>query len=243
MSLPAIADAPSPNFDGRTAPPDMVILHYTGMPSGEAALERLRDPAAKVSAHYLVEEDGRVFRLVAEERRAWHAGVAFWKGDTDINARSIGIEIVNPGHEHGYRPFPKSQITAVIGLLTDIRTRWTVPDAFILGHSDVAPERKEDPGELFPWRTLRHAGHGLWSEPDAAPGEPLGEGDSGVGVFALQAGLHRLGYDSPPSGRYDAKTRTLVTAFQRHWAPHRIDGVADGETRARLMGVLRAAAG
>ena len=243
MSAPAYIDAPSPNFDSRIAPPDMIVLHYTGMPTGEGALERLRDPAAKVSSHYLVEEDGRVFRLVAEERRAWHAGVSFWKGDTDINARSIGVEIVNPGHEHGYRDFPAAQVAAVIALVTDIRARWTVPDGFILGHSDVAPERKQDPGELFPWRALHAAGHGLWSEPIAAPGEPLGEGDEGVGVFALQAALNRLGYDSPPSGQYDEKTRILVTAFQRHWAPHRIDGVADGETRARLMGVLRAAAG
>jgi len=238
----AYIDAPSPNFDSRTAPPDMIVLHYTGMPTGDGALDRLRDPAAKVSAHYLVEEDGRVFHLVAEARRAWHAGVSFWNGDTDINARSVGVEIVNPGHEHGYRRFPEPQVAAVIALLTDIRTRWTVPDRFIVGHSDVAPERKADPGELFPWRALYDAGHGLWAEPTAAPGEPLEPGDEGVGVFALQAALNRLGYDSPPSGRYDDQTRTLITAFQRHWAPHRIDGVADGETRARLMGVLRAAA-
>jgi N-acetylmuramoyl-L-alanine amidase len=206
-------------------------------------MERLRDPVAKVSSHYLVEEDGRVFRLVAEERRAWHAGVSFWKGETDINARSIGIEIVNPGHEWGYRPFPEAQVAAVIALVADIRSRWTVPDALILGHSDVAPGRKEDPGELFPWKQLHDAGHGLWAEPLAAPGDPLSEGDEGVGVFALQAALTRLGYDSAPSGQYDVATRQVVTAFQRHWAPHRIDGVADGETRARLMGVLRAAAG
>ncbi len=234
-------DAPSPNFDARHAPPDMVVLHYTGMKTGEAALARLRDPAAKVSAHYLVEEDGRVFALVEEARRAWHAGVSFWKGDDDINARSIGVEIVNPGHEHGYRPFPEAQIGAVIDLLTDIRGRWTIPDARILAHSDVAPERKEDPGELFPWKRLHGAGHGLWAEPTAAPGEALGAGDEGVGVFALQAALTRLGYDSVPTGTYEARTAGIVTAFQRHWAPHRLDGVADGETRARLMGVLRAA--
>ena len=173
-----ITDAPSPNFDNRRAPPDMIVLHYTGMKTGEDALARLRDPAAKVSAHYMVEEDGRVFALVPEERRAWHAGVSFWKGETDINAVSIGIEIVNPGHEHGYRDFPDAQIEAVIALLTDIRTRWTIPDARILGHSDVAPERKEDPGELFPWKALHAAGHGLWAEPSAAPGEPLGEGEA-----------------------------------------------------------------
>jgi N-acetylmuramoyl-L-alanine amidase len=233
--------APSPNFDARTAPPDMIVLHYTGMRTGEAALERLRDAGAKVSAHYLIEEDGRVFALVAEERRAWHAGVSFWKGERDINAVSIGIELVNPGHEFGYRAFPAPQIATLIGLLDEIRGRWSIPDARILGHSDVAPQRKQDPGELFPWARLAQAGHGLWIEPPAAPGAPLGEGDEGTGVFALQAGLTRLGYDSAPSGRYDAATAIIVTAFQRHWRPARVDGIADGETRARLVHLLRAA--
>jgi len=231
--------APSPNFDARTAPPDMIVLHYTGMPTGEAALERLRDPAAKVSAHYLVEEDGRVFSLVAEERRAWHAGVSFWKGRTDINAASIGIELVNPGHEWGYRPFPNAQVEAVIELLADIRGRWTVEDGMIVGHADVAPDRKEDPGELFPWARLAQAGHGLWSDAAAAPGAALGEGEQGPGVFALQAGLARLGYDCAPSGEYEPRTTTIVRAFQRHWRPERVDGLADGETRARLMALLR----
>ena len=234
--------APSPNFDARTRPPDMLVLHYTGMPTGEAALARLCDPAARVSAHYLVEEDGRVFALVPEERRAWHAGKSFWRGERDVNGASIGVEIVNPGHEWGYRPFPAAQIEAVIQLVADIRSRWTVPDERILGHSDVAPDRKEDPGELFPWKRLAEAGHGLWAEPAAAPGAPLGEGDAGAGVFALQAGLTRLGYDSAPSGAYDAATAAIVRAFQRHWRPARIDGVADGETRARLIALLRLAA-
>jgi N-acetylmuramoyl-L-alanine amidase len=235
--------APSPNFDARTGPPDMIVLHYTGMQTGEAALVRLCDPAAKVSAHYVVEEDGRVFALVPEERRAWHAGRSFWGGETDINARSIGVEIVNPGHEFGYRPFPDAQIAAVIDLLADVRSRWSVEDSCLLGHSDVAPGRKEDPGELFPWRRLAEAGHGLWVEPDAAPGAPLAEGDEGPGVFALQAGLTRLGYDSAPSGQYDANTAAIVRAFQRHWRQERVDGVADGETRARLIALLRLAAG
>jgi len=237
-----IIPAPSPNFDLRQAPPDMIVLHYTGMPTGEAALARLRDPQAKVSAHYLVEEDGRVFTLVAEERRAWHAGVSFWKGERDVNGRSIGIEIVNPGHEFGYRAFPEAQIHALIDLLADIRTRWTIDDARLVGHSDVAPERKTDPGELFPWKQLAQAGHGIWVEPDPAPGAPLDEGAEGVGVFALQAGLTRLGYDSAPSGKFDAQTATVVRAFQRHWRPSKVDGVADGETRARIIAVLRAGA-
>jgi N-acetylmuramoyl-L-alanine amidase len=231
--------APSPNFDARSAPPSMILLHYTGMPTGEGALARLRDPAAKVSSHYLVEEDGRVFSLVAEERRAWHAGISFWKGARDINALSIGIEIVNPGHEFGYRAFPDAQTAAVIALLTDIRGRWEIDDDRIVGHSDVAPDRKQDPGELFPWKRLAEAGHGFWVEPAAAPGAPLGLGDEGTGVFALQAGLTRLGYDSAPSGKYDEATETIVSAFQRHWRPQRFDGVADGETRARLVHLLR----
>jgi len=234
---------PSPNFDARTGPPDMIVLHYTGMPTGAAALARLRDPVAKVSAHYLVEEDGRIFALVPEERRAWHAGKSFWRGERDINARSIGVEIVNPGHEFGYRPFPDAQIAAVIELLTDVRSRWSVEDERLLGHSDVAPERKEDPGELFPWKRLAEAGHGLWAEAEAAPGATLAEGDDGPGVFALQAGLTRLGYDCAPSGRYEATTATIVRAFQRHWRQESVDGVADGETRARLIALLRLTAG
>jgi len=220
----------------------MIVLHYTGMPSGAEALARMRDPLAKVSAHYLIEEDGRVFSLVAEERRAWHAGVSFWKDERDVNAVSIGIELVNPGHEWGYRAFPDAQIEVLIALLDEVRGRWTIPDGRILGHSDVAPERKTDPGELFPWKQMAQAGHGLWLEPPAAPGPALSVGDDGTGVFALQAGLTRLGYDSAPSGQFDARTAAIITAFQRHWRPERVDGIADGETRARLVHLLRAAA-
>jgi N-acetylmuramoyl-L-alanine amidase len=236
-----VIEAPSPNFDNRLKPPDMLVLHYTGMQTGEAALERLRDPEAKVSSHYLVEEDGRVFRLVAEERRAWHAGVSSWKGESGCNAVSIGVEIVNPGHEWGYRPFPEAQVAAVIGLLAEVRTRWDIPDERILGHSDVAPDRKQDPGELFPWKRLAEAGHGLWAEPPPAPGPALGLGlgDEGPGLMVLQAGLRRFGYACPFSGVYDDETRAIVTAFQRHWRPQQVDGVADGDTRARLMALQR----
>ena len=234
-----VIPAPSPNFGPRKAPPDKIVLHYTGMPTGQAALDRLRDPDSKVSAHYLVEEDGRIFTLVAEERRAWHAGAGSWRGDTDINTSSVGIEIVNPGHEFGYRPFPEAQIAAVIELVGDIRTRWMVEDRNIIAHSDLAPHRKDDPGELFPWKTLAEAGHGLWFEPPSAPGLPLAEGEEGAAVFALQAGFTRLGYDLPPSGKFDARTTAVVRAFQRHWVQTRFDGVADGETRARLIALLR----
>jgi N-acetylmuramoyl-L-alanine amidase len=234
-----LIEAPSPNFDARTGPPDMIVLHYTGMRTGRVAIDRLRDPEAKVSAHYVVEEEGRVLRLVPEERRAWHAGVSFWKGRTNLNGVSIGVEIVNPGHEFGYRPFPEAQVAAVIALMDDIRGRWTIEDNMIVGHSDVAPDRKADPGELFPWKRLAQAGHGYWAEVPAAPGEPLAEGATGAGVFALQAGLTRLGYDCAPSGEYEPRTTNVVRAFQRHWRQERVDGVADGETRSRLIALLR----
>ena len=247
----ALIELPSPNFNERTTPPDMVVLHYTGMPTGREALERLCDPTAKVSAHYCVDEDGSVYRLVPEERRAWHAGVGFWKGATDINSISIGIEIVNPGHEFGYRDFPSVQIDAVVGLLDAVRGRWDIADQRILGHSDIAPERKDDPGERFPWKTLAEAGHGLWpvsfNSPDLPPegvmGPSLGIGDAGPGVFVLQGGLGKLGYKLLPGGPYDDETATVVRAFQRHWLPEQIgtelEGRADAALRVRLMALLR----
>ncbi len=223
----------------------MLVLHYTGMRTAEEAVARLRDPAARVSAHYVVDADGSILRLVPEERRAWHAGRGVWQGETDCNAASIGIEIVNPGHEFGYRSFPDAQVEAVVALVADIRERWTIPDARIIGHSDLAPDRKEDPGELFPWKRLAVEGHGLWFEPAAervaALGQPLGPGDGGLGVVVLRSGLHRLGYGLTPGDAYDAETETTVRAFQRHWRQNRVDGVADGETRATLMGVLQLA--
>ncbi|HEY2049424.1 MAG TPA: N-acetylmuramoyl-L-alanine amidase [Caulobacteraceae bacterium] len=230
----SLIPAPSPNFNERPRAPDMVVLHYTGMTDGPSALARLRDPEAQVSSHYLVEEDGRVFGLVAEDRRAWHAGVSFWRGERDINGCSIGIEIVNPGHEFGYRDFPDVQVEGVIGLLDDIRSRHRIPDSRILGHSDVAPDRKQDPGERFPWRRLARAGHGLWTEPDPVSGADLCEGDKGEAVLRLQADLSGLGYDQDLSGYLDAATRARVVAFQRHWVQVRVDGVADSQTRVRL---------
>jgi N-acetylmuramoyl-L-alanine amidase len=219
----------------------MIVLHYTGMESGGAALERLRDPGAKVSAHYMVEEDGRVYCLVDEARRAWHAGLSRWLGEADINGRSIGVEIVNPGHEFGYRPFPAAQIDAVTALISEIRDRWTIADSLILGHSDVAPRRKQDPGELFPWKALAAAGHGLWIESGPAPGAALAPGAEGLAVLALRGALARLGYDVEAQGPFDDDLALVVTAFQRHWVQTRCDGVADGETRSRLMALLRLA--
>ena len=247
-----LIERPSPNFNERKAPPDMVVLHYTGMVSVQAALERMCDPQAQVSAHYCVDEDGNIYRLVPEERRAWHAGVSFWKGATGLNDVSIGIEIVNPGHEFGYRDFPDEQIRSVISLLDSVRDRWDIPDHRIVGHSDIAPARKTDPGERFPWRVLAEHGHGLWPgsfvdriepEREAAMGPPLGIGDTGPGVFALQGALGRVGYDILPGGPYDVETATIVTAFQRHWVSHLIgtdtQGRADAQTRIRLMALLR----
>ncbi|MEO7026347.1 MAG: N-acetylmuramoyl-L-alanine amidase [Caulobacteraceae bacterium] len=228
----------SPNFDRRSADPDMIVLHYTGMTSGEAALARLRDPVAKVSAHWLIEEDGRLFALVAEEDRAWHAGIACWAGERDINGASIGVEIVNPGHEFGYRRFPDVQIAALIDLIGEIRGRWAIPNSRVLGHSDVAPQRKTDPGELFPWRALAKAGHGLWVEPPDQPGPVLAEGDEGGLVGQLRSAFGRLGYDCPASSAFDAAAAAIVRAFQRHWVQDRVDGRADGKTRARLEALL-----
>lgn len=220
-----IADAESPNHDARPdgVPVDMLILHYTGMRTGAEAIARLRDPAAKVSAHYVVEEDGQVFALVPEHRRAWHAGVSHWRGNAGLNARSIGIEIVNPGHEHGYRPFPALQMAAVCDLCLGILARHPIPARNVLAHSDVAPDRKEDPGEFFDWQGLAANGVGLWPEGGgAAVGDPL-------------ALVGAIGY------RTDLPLPVLLRAFQRHWRPERVDGVADAGTLARLAAVAAAA--
>jgi N-acetylmuramoyl-L-alanine amidase len=221
-----VTDAPSPNHDDRPdgAPVDMLILHYTGMRSGDAAIDRLCDPAAKVSAHYVVEEDGRVFRLVPEARRAWHAGISHWRGASGLNARSIGIEVVNPGHEHGYRPFAALQMAALCDLCLGVLARHPIPAWNVVGHSDVAPDRKEDPGEFFDWEGLAANGVGLW--PRAA-----GQGDGD----ALRL-LGAIGY------RTDLPLPVLLRAFQRHWRPGRVDGVADAETLARLHAVAALAA-
>ena len=221
----AIIEQPSPNHDARPAGQaiDLLLLHYTGMRSGAAALERLCDPAAKVSAHYLVEEDGRIFQLVSESRRAWHAGDSSWQGASDINARSLGVEIVNPGHEFGYRPFPPQQMAAVKLLALDILARHPIPAARVLGHSDVAPLRKEDPGELFDWRGLAAAGIGLWPE----------SGTAAVLESAVAKALARIGY-----GYTDEDLPAVVRAFQRHFRPNSITGTADAETRRRLAALL-----
>jgi len=228
VTRPDFLRQPSPNCDSRNGQTvDILLLHYTGMTSGAAALARLCDPAAEVSAHYLIEEDGRTFSLVDEKARAWHAGAASWQGARDINARSVGIELVNPGHEFGYRDFPEAQMAALIPLCQDIVARHGIPAARVLGHSDVAPLRKEDPGERFDWQRLARAGIGLW--PDNTPAIEACPAEA-----ELRAQLTRFGYDAGEAVAFDK----LILAFQRHFRPERVDGRADRETAARLAALL-----
>jgi N-acetylmuramoyl-L-alanine amidase len=199
----------------------------------------LRRPSSQVSAHYFVFEDGRVVQLVPESKRAWHAGASSWAGETDINSSSIGIEIANPGHEFGYREFPRRQIAAVTALCRGILTRNTIPPVRVLGHSDVAPARKQDPGEKFPWRILHDSGVGHWVKPARITDGPLiALGDRGTMVEAMQRSLADYGYGITVNGIYDSTTHEVVTAFQRHFRPERIDGVSDASTRATLQELL-----
>ena len=214
--MPDVKDAPSPNHDERPAPPDMIVLHYTGMQTGAAALDRLRDPASKVSSHYLVEEDGAIFRLVDEDQRAWHAGVSEWAGQQALNDCSVGIEIVNPGHEWGYRAFPEAQMRAVEGLVSDIIRRRAIRLERVLGHSDIAPTRKEDPGELFDWRRLAVAGLAIW--PDAADEAEAGRLLDPEGYATLARALAACGY-----GLDDFQA--TLTAFRRRFRPSSLAGV------------------
>jgi N-acetylmuramoyl-L-alanine amidase len=221
--------------------PNCLILHYTGMPTGEAALKALTDPASEVSAHYLVWEDGRIDQLVAESDRAWHAGKAFWKGESDLNSASIGIEIVNPGHDGGSPPFPDRQIEATIALAHDIGARWSIAPERVLAHSDVAPARKRDPGEAFPWAALWRAGVGHWTEPAPLTGGLLfAHEEGGPPVRAAQALLALYGYGVEITGVYDRQTRQAVAAFQRHFRPERVDGEADASTMATLKALIDA---
>ena len=236
----------SPNHgersDGRR--PDMILLHYTGMPDADAALALLCAPGgiqgSNVSAHYFVFEDGRIVQMVPESRRAWHAGKSQWAGETDINSCSIGVEIANPGHDHGYPDFPARQIAAVTTLCRSIQARNGIAPVRVLAHSDVAPARKQDPGEKFPWRTLYDSGVGHWVKP--APimnfGQALAPGSQGDAVVALQKSLHEYGYGIEANGDYDSNTLEVVTAFQRHFRPERVDGHADPSTRSTLQELL-----
>jgi len=239
-----VADvASSPNFDERKGGrrPDMILLHYTGIQSGDAALKALTTAASKVSAHYVVFEDGRIVQCVPEARCAWHAGASSWAGETDINSCSIGIEIVNPGHEFGYPDFPLRQTAAVISLCKSIIVRrGPISGDRILAHSDVAPARKEDPGEKFPWGLLSDSNVGHWVR--AAPldldGASLKPGDRGDGVIRLQRTLRTYGYGITDTGSYDDATQKVVTAFQRHFRQARVDGIADPSTLLTLRALI-----
>jgi N-acetylmuramoyl-L-alanine amidase len=226
-----IVQCPSPNHDARPdgAAIDILVLHYTGMKTAEEALTRLCDPQAKVSAHYTVDRDGRVYSHVPEERRAWHAGVSYWAGERNVNARSIGIEIVNPGHEFGYVPFTDTQIAAVIELSQGIVARHPIAPSRVVAHSDVAPARKEDPGELFPWKLLAENGVGAW--PESGPHE------GGIHPEIAHE-LARYGYGVPPDT--DVPLEKVVTAFQRHFRPASLTGMWDDECAALLAGLLAA---
>jgi N-acetylmuramoyl-L-alanine amidase len=217
----------------------MILLHYTGMPDSEGALARLCTDGTEVSAHYVVMEDGRVIQCVRETLRAWHAGVSAWAGETDINSCSIGIEIANRGHDWNYPDFPRRQIAAVTALCRGIQLRHKIPAKRVLGHSDVAPTRKKDPGEKFPWQSLAASGVGLWVAPaPIAPGDSVEYGMAGDAVRALQEDLKRFGYGVNVNGDYDSIMIDFVTAFQRHFRPALVNGVADVSTRETLRKLL-----
>ena len=232
---------PSANFGERNngMVPDMIVLHYTGMPDAEGAITRLCTPGTDVSAHYIVLEDGRVVQTVPEAKRAWHAGLGFWAGETDINSLSIGIEIINRGHDWGYPDYPRRQIAAVTALCRGILLRHEMPAHRVLGHSDVSPARKKDPGEKFPWHSLANSGVGHWVRPaPITAGETTRLVAEGERVLALQQALARYGYGIEPNGQYDNATMEVVTAFQRHFRPERVDGITDHSTLTTLQALL-----
>ena len=237
MIVPTVLERPSPNHQHRTEPAriDMLVLHYTGMKTAEEAIDRLCDPAARVSAHYVVDEDGTIWRLVPEPWRAFHAGRSCWAGESNLNDVSIGIEIVNPGHEWGYRPFPEEQMIAVERLCGALRSRLPIPGHRVVGHSDIAPDRKADPGELFDWARLARAGVGIWPEPAAELGHRRGRGIGLVERAGALADLAAIGY-CVTAGAETA----VVAAFQRRFRPERWDGRLDAETALRVAEVRAA---
>jgi N-acetylmuramoyl-L-alanine amidase len=232
---------PSPNYGERNKgrEPDMILLHYTGMPDVEGAIAQLCTPGTDVSAHYIVLEDGRIVQCVQEAKRAWHAGVSSWAGDDDINSCSIGVEIVNRGHDWGYPDYPLRQIAAVIALCRGIMLRRNIPGYRVLGHSDVAPARKKDPGEKFPWHSLANSGVGHWTQPaPISRGESLQLGSISDDVMNMQTAFARYGYGVPVTGKYDGATLEVVAAFQRHFRPAKVDGVCDRSTMETLHALL-----
>ncbi|OJW47586.1 MAG: hypothetical protein BGO67_04365 [Alphaproteobacteria bacterium 41-28] len=229
-----ILKAPSPSFNERKLPVDSIIIHYTDMVTAEGALIQLTNPFSKVSSHYLIDEMGHVYQLVEEDKRAWHAGESFWQGCTDLNSCSIGIELANPGHSHGYLPFPEAQIDTLLRLCEAINARWGIPFSRILGHSDIAPRRKQDPGHLFPWETLAREGLGMWPSPPNVIARSVTTKQSRVEMEDenIIKFLEKIGYETT------SPTHTLL-AFQRHFQPHKIDGIADRETLTLLKSLLK----
>ena len=214
----------SPHFNERKLPIDSIILHYTDMPSTDEVLRWFTNPHSNVSAHYLIDEEGQIYHLIEEDKRAWHAGESYWQGCTDLNSCSIGIELSNPGHSYGYRPFPEAQIEGLLKLSKEIQIRWGIPRSHILGHSDIAPRRKQDPGHLFPWERLAIEGLGLWPSPSSR---------KFLQKFPLDDALHKIGYEI-------LSLSHALTAFQRHFQPHKWDGEADEQTYALIDGLLEA---
>lgn len=252
-----IIQAPSPNFNERPCTIDSIIIHYTDMVSAKAALDWLTNPISRVSAHYLIDEEGKIYKMVAEERRAWHAGNSYWQGRTNLNDCSIGIELSNPGHSYGYQPFPEAQIESLIKLCLDIQKRWNIPSSRILGHSDIAPQRKQDPGHLFPWKRLADEGLGMWpaSQQEAQSGgllDMLSQFGNEIRLLSRAILAFQSYFPSPkiPSERKITKMLSqlgysvespphALIAFQRHFQPHKVDGIADRETYALLQGLLQ----
>ena len=243
----SITARPSPNFNNRADDQhiSMLVLHYTNMADAEAALARLCDPTSEVSAHYLISCDGEIFALVDEVHRAWHAGVSAWQGETDINSCSIGIELDHIGHDIGpditMAPYPAVQMDALIELAGDIVARHAIRPDRVLGHSDIAPGRKIDPGEAFDWASLARAGIGLWPDDTLPEDVPtLTNGDTGPAVAALQQALRAYGYALAHDGRFGPHMEAVIRSFQQHFRPSRVDGAADGETQTRVYAVCRA---
>lgn len=227
---------PSPNYNDRPGKGliDMVVIHYTGMITGGAALQRLCEPSSKVSAHYLIEENGDIYQLVADEKRAWHAGVSYWMGQSNLNDCAIGIELVNPGHENGYRSFPLQQMQSLVAVIQKLQRKYKIPARRMVGHSDIAPTRKMDPGELFDWSWLAEQGIGVWPKPQAFS---LIERSNSFYPALVGTGLQRVGYEVKSTTAEDMAV--VVTAFQRHFRPQKVDGQIDQETMKILNGLLQ----
>lgn len=246
--FPDLIHKPSPSWNERPAGVqgiDTVIIHYTGMHTAGEALSRLCDEDIEVSAHFLIDEDGKTYQLVAPEQRAWHAGVSHWQGRDNMNHTSIGVELVNPGHEFGYRCFPDAQITALLKVLAHLKATFDIPQHRFLGHSDIAPDRKADPGELFPWGVLADAGFGIWLDKadhanvryDAST--IAKKGMSGPEIAQLNEDLRLIGYNVDEGNAFTEQTLYGIKAFQRHWRQSSVTGILDVETSDTLKAVVK----